>query len=180
MACPIVATEGIDVRRLAKTFSLAILVAISSYSSAPAAADSVQIEGVTITPNDVQQLLAALHTALQPNDNTIPIHVSVKKPSEMPSYDPQSHYAGTGKDSNGARTFLVWINGGLKGKDMQDAIMSAFVLAVTDGGYAGPDFKKLYDVFAQEDAQLPAAAPDPLSNRHRFATALVKQINSTP
>lgn len=178
MACPILGVED-DVERLARVLFLATFIAVCSYSSAPAATDSVQIEGVTIAPKDMQLLLAALHTALQPNDNTIPILVSVKKPSEMPSYDPQSHYAGAGRDSNGARDFQVWISGDLKGKDMENAITGAFVLAVTDGGYAGPAFKKLYDVLAQEDAQLPATATDPFLNRHRFAAALIKQINST-
>lgn len=164
--------------RLAKSLFLAVLLALCTYSRSPAASDSVLIEGVPIAAKDLQQLFAALHTALQPDDNTVHIVVSIKKPSEMPSYDPQSHYAGTGRDSSGIPDYLVWVNSDLKGKDVENALVASFVLALTDGGYAGAAFKRLYDVYAQEDAQLPATAPDPFLNRHRFAAALVKQINS--
>jgi len=54
---------------------------------APAA--DVQIDGVTVTSADVMTLLTALLTALKPIDTTIPIVVSLKQASDMPSYDPQ-------------------------------------------------------------------------------------------
>ena len=166
--------------RLAKALWVTAVISLFSFATVSAQTNGVQIEGVTLTAKDMAQLFAALHQALQPNDTTIPIYVSVKKPAEMPIYDQQSHYAGMEKDGNGSPKFQVWLNGAVSGKEMQDAISRAFVLAITDGGYAGPAFKKLYDTFAQQDAQLPANAPDPFLNRHRFAAALLKQLNSTP
>jgi hypothetical protein len=155
------------------------IIALYAYSTVSAATDSVQIEGVTITADDMRRLFAALNLALKPNDSTIPILVSMKKASEMPPYDPQYHYLGISKDAKGARQMRVWINGDLSDKDSTDAIAAAFFLAIADGGYAGPAFKSLYDVFAKEDAQLSPNAPDPFLNRHRFAAALVKELNST-
>jgi hypothetical protein len=157
----------------------ALILMISAYANAPAATDSVQIEGITITANDMQRLFSALDLALKPNDSTIPIFVSMKKPSEMPSYDPQYHYLGMSLDAKGSRQMHVWINSALSDKESTNAIAAAFFLAITDGGYAGPAFKSLYDVFAKEDAQLATGAPDPFLNRHRFAAALVNQLNAS-
>ena len=109
---------------------------------------------------------------------TVPIVVSIKKASEMPSYDRQYHYAGIGLDAKGAKAFHVWINGDLGAKDQENAISAAFLLVITDGGFAGTDFKSLYDIYAKKDSLLPAGAPDPFLNRHRFAAALVNQLNS--
>jgi len=143
----------------------------------PVRADEIQIEGVTITSADVSQLLAALHTAMRPNDSTIPVVVSIKSPSEMPIYDQQTHYAGL-QDAAGARTMHIWVRSDLKGADAPSALLAVFALALTDGGYGGPDFKKLYDVYAAKDAQLPANAADPFLYRHKFAAALSNMIQS--
>jgi len=155
-----------------------MIFAVCAYSSGLAATDSVQIEGVTLTANDMERLFAALDLALKPNDTTIPIFVAMKKATEMPSYDQRYHYVGIVQDAKGARQLHVWINGDLSGTDSENAIAAVFMLAIADGGYAGPAFKNLYDIFAKKDAQLPASAPDPFLNRHRFAAALVDQLNA--
>jgi len=164
---------------LAAAFLGSALLGMFACPSAHAASGSVQIEGITITAQDLDQLLSAMHQALQPNDMTIPIVISVKKPPEMPTYDPLSHYAGIGVDSKGAKALQVWINADMSSKDQQNAIMAAFFLAITDGGFAGTDFKSLYDIYAKKDSLLPAGAPDPFLYRHKFAAALVKQLNSS-
>ncbi|HEX5275097.1 MAG TPA: hypothetical protein VFW34_07465 [Candidatus Rubrimentiphilum sp.] len=166
------------VARTAGALATTFLITLSLFPRAFAASDGVQIEGVTITTGDVRRLFEALRAALKPDDKTIPIIVSVKKASEMPSYDPQYHYLGISQDAKGARQMRVWLNKDLSAKDSTNAIAAAFFLAITDGGYAGPAFKTLYDVFDKEDAQLPANAPDPFLNRHRFAAALVDQLNA--
>lgn len=168
------------VTRITGALLAAVMMVLFASPSARAAADSVQIEGVTITAQDMHQLFAVLHSAMQPNDMTVPIEVSIKKTAEMPSYDQQYHYAGVEQDAKGARVLHVWINGDLKANDQENAIAAGFMLAVTDGGYAGADLKNLYDVFAREDAQLPVNAPDPFLNRHRFAAALVRQLDLPP
>jgi hypothetical protein len=57
-------------------------------------------------------------------------------------------------------------------------MLGAFVLAISDGGYGGPAFKQLYDIYAAKDAQLPAGAPDPYLNRHKFADAMVRSVKA--
>ena len=163
-------------KRLGTCLALAAAIAAVLSLSLPVLADAIQIEGVTITKADISQLLTALHTALQPNDSTIPLLVSLKPLSEMPTYDQQSHYAGIQEEKSGVHAMHVWVNQDLKGVDQQNAILLAFSLALTDGGYGGTAFKQLYDIYAAKDAQLPANAPDPFLNRHKFGQALVNML----
>ena len=151
------------------------LLAQSSTLSSPPPAAAV-IEGVSITGKDFTQLLTALHVALQPNNNTVPIVVSFKSAADMPPYDKDWHYGGIQTAGNGASTMSLWINQGLKGEALRTALESGTLLAIIDGGYAGAAFKQLYDIYAARDAQLPANAPDPYLNRHKFAAALVQAI----
>jgi hypothetical protein len=158
--------------------STAFVIAIAS-ALAPtvaARADTTQIEGVAITVTDISTLLAALNTALKPNDATIPLFVVLKSPGEMPAYDPRWHYAGIREEKAGTKGMYVWFNKDLGGADMQSAINAAFLLALTDGGYGGPAFKQLYDIYATRDAQLPTGAADPFLNRQKFAAALAHML----
>lgn len=162
-----------------RCITLVVAISAAVFPPLPGRADAIQLEGVTITNAEIRQLLTALHTALKPNDSTIPIIVSLKAPSEMPSYDPQWHYVGIQEQQNGRiKAMIVWVNSGLKGADQQTAIASSFLLALADGGYGGTAFKQLYDIYAAQDAQLPTNAPDPYLNRHRFAAALAKMVQS--
>lgn len=163
-------------KNLAASLSLAMTTLLVLTQPFSARADGTQIEGVTITRADIAQLLTALHTALKPNDSTIPIVVSLKAPSEMPAYDPQWHYAGIQEQNSGVRAMTIWINSNLKSADQQNAIEASFLLALTDGGYGGKAFKQLYDIYAAKDAQLPPDAPDPFLNRQKFAAALVNIV----
>jgi hypothetical protein len=167
--------------------SIALLAALSlplraqGRPSSTAPSSAVRIEGVTLTAADLDQLFRALHQALKPNDRTIPIAVHITPAADMPSYDKDSHYAGMHTDASGAHILDVWISKDLNGDALHRAIESAFLLAIADGGYAGSAFKQLYDIYAAKDAQLPANAPDPYLNRHKFAGALLRVVNaSTP
>lgn len=162
--------------KLHRSLFLTIAITCVLAPSVRARADSTQIEGVTITGADITQLLTALHTALQPNDSTIPLAVVLKSASEMPAYDRQWHYAGIHEQKSGAQAMYVWLNADLKGADQQSAIEAAFLLALTDGVYGGKAFKQLYDIYAAKDAQLPSDATDPFLNRHKFAAALVEMV----
>ena len=165
-------------KRFSGLFCVALLAGIwCSLTLTAFAGESVQIEGVTITAQDITQLLNSLHTALSPDDKTIHLVVSLKKTGEMPTYDRRWHYAGMTQVGNGTPTLSVWINSDLAGSAQENAIASAFMIALTDGGYGGPSFKKLYDFYASKDAQLPADATDPYLNRHRFADALAKMLS---
>jgi hypothetical protein len=138
----------------------------------PTVASATEIDGVNVTSADVSQLLAALHTALKPNDSTIPIVVTLKSSGQMPSYAKQWYYAGI-REKPGARTMNVWINSDLKDANQQQAITASFLLALADGGYGGQTFKQLYDASAAKDAQLPPDAANPFLNRQALAAKLV-------
>jgi hypothetical protein len=169
----------LKLKRLSGLLGFAAMAILCCTALPARAGGSVQIEGVTITASDVSQLLDSLHKALSPDDNSIAVVISLKKPSEMPAYDPRWHYAGITEDKPGVPTMHVWIEADLKGADLQNAIEAGIMLALTDGGYGGPSFKKLYDIYAQEDAQLPANVPDPFLNRHKFAIALANMLDSS-
>lgn len=151
-------------------------VRAQSSPSPTATPASIQIQGVTVTMADIAQLVAAMHQALQPNETTVPILIDGKTSTQMPSYDPVAHYVGI-QEQGGKKVMVIWLNAGDKGDAFRDAKAGAFALAISDGGYAGPAFKQLYDVYAAQDAQLPANAPDPYLNRHKLASALVHVVN---
>ena len=156
--------------------ALAVLVLVASLTAKVRAGEAV-IEGVTIGSPDIKQLFRSLHAALDPNDSSISLAISLKKAAEMPVYDPTWHYEGAVTDAKGHQVLHVWILSELKGAPLQDAISAATMLALCDGGYGGPNFKKLYDVYAAKDAVLPASSPDPFLNRHKFATVLASLLN---
>jgi hypothetical protein len=166
------------VKILATSLILVVIISAVFSRALPAHADATQIEGVTVTSTDITQLQTALHTALRPNDSTIPIMVSLKPPSDMPLYDPVWHYVGIQQQNESPKAMVVWINSNLKGQELQNAIASSFLLALADGGYGGTAFKQLYDIYAAKDAQLPANAPDPFLNRRKFAAALANIAKS--
>lgn len=152
----------------------ALLVALTL----PAAAQTTEIAGVTITHDDIQQFLTAMHKALQPNDMTVPVIVDFKPASEMPSYDKQVHYDGIHTTKSGTQAMYIYVSKDTNLDTNKDALTAAFALAVIDGGYAGKAWKQVYEACATRDAQLPADVPDPYSNRHKLGTDMAALINA--
>ncbi|HEY5257245.1 MAG TPA: hypothetical protein VIJ12_02600 [Candidatus Baltobacteraceae bacterium] len=157
-------------------FTVAIAAALSAMQR-PAFADtpaSVQVDGVTISAADVTRLQNALVVALRPNDNTIPLQLTLKTAAEMPPYDSDFHYAGTVAGKDGHQWLDLWVNrGSFNGGPPPVAMTMAILLALADGGYGGPAFKQLYDTCAKQDAALPADAPDPFLNRRKLSNGLL-------
>ncbi|HEY1681437.1 MAG TPA: hypothetical protein VGF98_07380 [Candidatus Tumulicola sp.] len=153
---------------LAILFTIAVICSLGSSTAAYAE----DVDGVQITEADVKQLLTALHTALKPNDSTIPLHVAIKPAPQMPKYASDWFYAGISTSSSGSRTMTVWTNTDLNGDALRNAITASFLVALSDGGYGGTAFKQLYDVEAARDAQLPSDAPNPYLNRQKLGAAL--------
>jgi hypothetical protein len=146
-------------------------------AAAGSATSSSQIDGVTITKADLTQLFEAMHHALANGDTAIPLVVHVKPAAEMPKYDPEAHYVGTDTTQT-PPVITVWVNGSdLKSDTMQDAMAESMLLGIMDAGYAGPNFKKLYDSYAAKDTAAGASAPDPFANRRKFAEALVHELH---
>jgi len=112
--------------------------------------------------------------ALRPNDNTIPLQLTLKTAAEMPSYDPDFHYAGTVAGKDGRQWLDLWINrSSFNGGPPPAAMTMAILLALADGGYGGPAFKQLYDICASQDAALPTNASDPFLNRRKLSNGLL-------
>jgi|SRR5581483_1313319 len=132
--------------------------------------------GVTVSKDDSLRFLDAMQHALTENDTTIPLILTFKKASEMPAYDPVVHYAGIQPAAHAKPNLSVWANGEVKEAALQGPLTSSFALAVCDGGYAGPAFKKFYDTAAAQDAALGPSVADPFQNRHRLGAALVAFI----
>lgn len=165
-------TENEQVKRLPASPLWAIIIAAVLTLATSASAHATAIDGVDISSADITQLLTALHTALKPNDSTIPIVVGVKPATDMPAYAKQWYYARI-QDKDGTRTMHVWFSNDLKGSDQERALEAGFLLALAAGGYGGKVFKQLYDLSAAKDAQLPSDASNPFINRQQLATKLV-------
>jgi hypothetical protein len=83
--------RGTPVKEIGAALFFATLLAALTL---PIGAQTTEIAGVTITHDDIQQFLMAMHKALQPNDMTVPVIIDSKPASEMPPYDKQVHYDG--------------------------------------------------------------------------------------
>lgn len=142
----------------------------------PTSAVAAQIDGVNITQDDEVQLLTAMHTALKPNDDTIPIRLAVKSAADMPAYAKVSYYAGSQESKPGVRIMNVWVNGDANGPERLAALESSFFLALSDGGYGGTTFKELYDNAAAKDALLPPGTANPYANRQKLGKELVDEL----
>lgn len=93
----------------------------------------------------------------------------------MPSYDPIVHYAGLGDNPH---TAVLWVSQGTSSDSMHTALVEAMALACMADGEAVSKWKGIYDVAAGQDAQPPASAPDPYSNRHKLLQAIGEMIGS--
>jgi hypothetical protein len=156
-------TMYVDVRQLAEVTSSA------AASPAPQAPDANQI---TFSAHDVATLIRATEDAEK--SPKITLQLRAKGPAEMPAYDPVAHFAGIDPASKEA---LIWMVQPYPAKtaDGAWALRSALELACMATGFAGPQWKAIYDRLAAEDAALPADTPNPYKNRLSL-TAQVRKI----
>ena len=138
-----------------------------SPTPSPAAPSATDIQ---FTAHDVATLLKATKDAeTSPN---ITINVVSKDPSNMPTYDPVVHYAGVDAKSGAA---TIWImKSPPKTPAAARALLAAMELACMATGFAGPQWKAIYDRVAAWDAALPGTPLNP----YKYRLALTARIQA--
>jgi hypothetical protein len=161
--------------------SLLLALVLCTTSTATAQADDgVVIDGANLTNADAKVLLENFKLAMKENDKAILITIALRKPAEMPAYDPVWEYRGFTKDAaTGKPSMLIWIASDQSDATLQHAIGASILDALCDTGNGGPNLKKIYDSMAAKDAALPPGSPDPFANRRKLGDALAAAILSS-
>lgn len=159
---------------LAALVAVAVVLKLSSQALAqspePALSPSPLWTGVDLSKEDVVRFFKALEVELTPNAGTV--LVEIVPADKLPAYDPLVHYAGIGADDHPNHPVVMSNQSAKPGDATQDALASAFMLAVMDCGEAGPKWKSIYDAAAAADAALPPSSPDPYLHRHELTQQL--------
>lgn len=143
-------------------------------SSGPAASSAPGSVDVHFTAADLAVLLKATQDAQ--TSPKITINLDGKTAWEMPVYDPIVHFVGV-DPSNGAAT--IWMmKSPPKTKDAADSLLAALELACMATGFAGPQWKSIYDRLAAMDAALPTSAPNPYVYRLTLTRRIQKIIDN--
>lgn len=143
-------------------------------SAAPVAPPVPGSVDVHFTAGDLGALLKATQDAQA--SPKITINVNGKAAWEMPVYDPIVHFVGVDA-SNGAAT--IWmLKSPPKTKDAADSLLGALELACMATGFAGPQWKSIYDRLAAMDAALPSSAPNPYVYRLTLTHRIQKIIDN--
>jgi hypothetical protein len=141
---------------------------------APSPAASQSPSDISFTNHDVAMLLKATQDAQ--TSPKIRVDVLGKEPSQMPAYDNIVHYAGVDAGSGSA---VIWIvHSPPKTKEATAAFLSAMELACMDTGFAGPQWKAIFDKVAAMDAALPAAVANRYQERLRLTARIQEIIDS--
>ena len=167
-------------RTLRTLSGLALCLVLAHSGRSGAQSESYRFDGSHFGRYEVLALYDAVQRSMT-LDRSIPSVLVRKNPWQMPRYDRLAHYAGTGKNSDGERTIIIWINAAQRqGDDADHARQQATILAVCDAGFAGSKFKSIYDTEALRDAKLPVFTSDPFLHRHRFAAVAAAWLNNLP
>ena len=156
---------------------VALLITLSYAFAAPALAQSTANPSGTSSPADIQFTahdIATLLKATKDADTSPNIDIKVlgKDPSEMPAYDPIVHFAGVDGTSG---VVTIWIvKSAPKTPSSAKAFLAAMELACMATGFAGPQWKAIYDQLAALDAALPPNDPNP----YKYRLALTARIQT--
>jgi len=151
-------------------------LAQSSPSPSPAAATAPTPGSVDVafSARDLAILLKATQDA-QTSPN-ITINVNSKDAWDMPVYDPIVHFVAV-DPSSGAAT--IWmLKSPPKTKDAADSLLAALELACMATGFAGPQWKSIYDRLAAMDAALPPGVPNPYAYRLTLTRRIQRVIDN--
>lgn len=142
-------------------------------TAAPSASPNAQTQ-VHFTAHDVAQLLKAVQDA--ESSPAITISVIAKPASGMPAYDSIEHYAGIDATTHNP---TIWMLSTIsKDAASAKALAAAMELACMDSGFAGAQWKAVYDRVTQADANLPAGEANPYLNRLRLTTEIQSIVDS--
>jgi hypothetical protein len=140
-------------------------------AASPAATQSAT--DITFTAHDVAMLLKATQDA--ETSPKIRIDVIGKEPAQMPTYDAIVHYAGI----DGSGSAVIWmVKSPPKTKEAAAMLLAAMELACMDTGFAGTQWKAIYDKVAAADAALPATVANRYQNRLQLTQRIAEIIDS--
>jgi hypothetical protein len=151
--------------------ALGIALGAPAFAQSPTPSPGAQSsKDIQFTAHDVATLLKATHDAeSSPN---VTIDLVGKDASDMPTYDPIFHFAGVDAKSGAA---TIWImKSPPKTPAGAQALRAAMELACMATGFAGPQWKGVYDQVAAWDGALPANAPNP----YKYRLALTARIQA--
>lgn len=147
------------------------LCAASASAQNAAGAPPASAAKIQFTNGDVVTLLKSVEAADKSPD--IFISVIAKAAADMPAYDSIVHYAGIDPKTHAA---VIWMVRDIsKTEDAARALRAAMELACMDTGFAGPQWKSIYDRLAGDDSALPVSETNRYANRLRL-TAQIQSI----
>lgn len=153
--------------------TLAFAVAFQTSGLAQSPPPAPAAGSVQFTAHDVAALLKATMNAV--NSPNITINMALRKPSDMPPYDPTFHFVGL--DAKGTAT--IWaVEPVEKTQASANALRAATELACMATGFAGPLWKSIYEQVAAADAGQPAGSPNPYRNRLALTARIQAIIDS--
>jgi hypothetical protein len=139
-------------------------------SASPDALDrTLDVDGVPVPMRDFATLIALMLSVYVPMKGAHPTSVIVtKKQSEMPSFDPDFHYAGTDGSSDQPQ-LTMWISDRLGGKVPRPTMESAAILGILDSGMGGRQLQQVYAAARKDDLALGPAGTDTWKNRRALS-----------
>lgn len=154
---------------LLMAFAVALLGTALAQSPTPSP-EAESSKDIQFTAHDVAALLKATQDAeTSPN---VTVNAIGKDASDMPTYDPIAHFVGVDAKSGAA---IIWImKSPPKTPAAAQALRAAMELACMATGFAGPQWRTIYDQVAAWDAALPAGAPNP----YKYRLALTVRIQA--
>lgn len=165
--------------------SVASLIALLVFSALPALAQSTPAPAAPAVPTpgsvDIQFSARDLATLLKATQDAqtspkITINVDAKDAWDMPVYDPIVHFVGVDASSGAATIWML--KSPPKTKDAADSLLAALELACMATGFAGPQWKSIYDRLAAMDATLPPGAPNPYAYRLTLTRRIQRVIDN--
>ena len=155
---------------LAAFLAVACTCGAQAQSVTPSPPPNAQ-KDVQFTARDVAQLLKATEDA--ETSPAITISVVGKPASEMPAYDSLVHYAGIDPATHNP---TIWMLDKIpKDAASAKALRAAMELACMESGFAGSQWKTVYNKVAQADANLPPGEANRYFNRLKL-TAEIQSI----
>jgi hypothetical protein len=159
------------------------LAQVSPASPLPSASpdgldQTFDVDGVRVPLRALATLTALMLSVYVPMKGAHPTSVIVtKKQSEMPTFDPDYHYAGTDGTPDQPQ-LTMWISDRLGGKVRRPVMESAAILGILDSGMGGPELQQVYAAARKDDLALGPAASDAWKNRRALSLRLTLIVDA--
>lgn len=140
---------------------------------------TVSVDGIHVTVAHIRELYDAYKSAK--TSDIIHVIFAPKPTKAMPWYDPHWHYAGSKVEGSSVIHSTVWVNADdaradSTSRELVVGMAAGILLSCMDSGFAGPYWKKFYDVEAQRDVQAAARGDNPSLHRDTAAAQIADAI----